>query len=553
MTLNLRGGVLAVVMRLALVPLNPTVGDVAGNVEKMAFWIDSAVGKNCHAIIFPEMSLLGYPPRDLLHYAVLHERQAKAIQDLKRRSKKIAIVTGGVEKNLSPGAPFFNAAFVLHNGQRLTYAKRLLPHYDVFDERRYFEPGGKPLVFKMGRHRIGLTVCEDAWGKDADVGKFYAQDPLRDYLPLKPTLMVNISASPFEIGKPRRRHLALKSVSSRLGISVVQVNQLGGNDDLVFDGGATVYDGRGKAVFEAPRFTEDLFVFDTDAPAPDKVPPTPDGENDWEDVRRALALGVRDYVRKCGFSKVILGLSGGIDSALTAQIAAEALGPENVQGVLLPSRYTSDASILDATRLAKNLGVETLFIDIGGLHKDYEGAFKKIFGKRGAKDLTAQNVQARIRGNLLMAIANDSGRLLLNTTNKSEMTVGYGTLYGDMCGALAVISDLTKESVYALSRHMNPRFEVIPEAVFTKAPTAELKAGQKDSDTLPPYEELDPIVRDWVEGERFSTRDLAKHPDLARSFLASEYKRRQAPIGLRVTGKAFGSGRRFPVAMRLPA
>lgn len=539
-------------MRLALVPLNPTVGDVAGNAQKMAFWIDTAVGRNCHAIIFPEMSLTGYPPRDLLHYAVLHERQAKALQDLKRRSKKITIVTGGVEKNAGFGAPFHNAAFVLRNGQRLTYAKRLLPNYDVFDERRYFEPGTKPLVFKMGRQRIGLSICEDVWKSDEELEKLYANDPMSDYRALKPTLMINVSASPFETGKPARRHHVLKTTAHRLGVPIVQVNQLGGNDDLIFDGGVIAYDGRGKLAFESPRFTEDLFMFETDATHPERAI-SRELNSDWDDVRRALTLGIRDYVRKCGFSKVVLGLSGGIDSALTAQIAAEALGSENVMGVLLPSRYTREASVTDAMRIGENLDIATLSIDIDGLHKDYEGVFKKVFGKGGAKDLTAQNVQARIRGNLLMAIANDTGRLLLNTTNKSEMTVGYGTLYGDLCGALSVISDLTKESVYALATHMNPRFEIIPEGVFAKAPTAELKPEQLDSDTLPPYDELDPLVTDWVEKENFSGSHLARHRELARTFLMNEYKRRQAPIGLRVTAKAFGSGRRFPVAMRLPA
>lgn len=536
-------------MKLAFVTLNPTVGAVARNAEKIAKFVDTATASGCHAVIFPEMALTGYPPRDLLFYDIIHEQQARALQSLKRLSKKIVIVVGGVERNPGRGAPFRNVAFILRNGQRSVYAKQLLPEYDVFDERRYFEPGIESLIFKIGREKCGITICEDLWGSDPQLKNRYLNDPALPYRALSPDWIINLSASPFERGKITRRSDAIRTAARKIGASVALVNQSGANDDLVFDGGVYMCDAKGKTLHATSRFREDLYVIDTTQ----NLTQTTESLDAFEEIRRALVLGIRDYVLKTGNSRVVLGLSGGIDSSLVAQLAVEALGAENVHGVLLPSRYTSDASIEDASRLAKNLRITTRFIDIGGLHKEYEKTFKKTFGKTGVKDLTAQNVQARIRGNVLMAISNNENRLLLNTTNKSEMAMGYGTLYGDMCGALAVISDLVKEDVYALSRHMNPDGAFIPESVFDKPPTAELKPGQKDSDTLPPYDVLDPIVRHWVEDERLSERDWRAHAQIVRSFCNSEFKRRQAPIGLKITGKAFGSGRRFPIAARIGA
>lgn len=550
-------------MQFALVPFNPVVGEVAGNAHRMLAFCDHAADLGCGLIVFPELSLVGYPPRDLLFYEVIHRQQGEALRWLKERSKRLAIVCGGVLKNRAPGQPFFNAALVFQNGRQHSYAKRLLPNYDVFDESRYFEPGEKPLVLKLGDRRLGVTVCEDIWGSEPQLKRRYAQDIVAEYARKRVDALINISASPFETGKPERRHALLARVARQHHVGILYVNQVGGNDDLVFDGGACAYDFRGRVVMRSKSFAEGLFVYDDTAGSGANVGSST-GEGAKADagiavlpegyaaLHDALVLGLRDYVRKTGHERVVLGLSGGMDSALVAALATRALRPENVLGVMLPSRYSSPGSLADAQALAENLGIATQTIPIEKVHRCFEAAFAQMFGNNGARDLTGQNIQARIRGNLLMAISNNEGRLLLNTTNKSEMATGYGTLYGDMCGALAVISDLTKTQVYELGRFINRERAVIPTAVFTKPPSAELKPGQKDTDTLPPYDILDPWLSELIDRQRLGRGGVGElPPKIARQVLQAEYKRRQAPIGLKVSDKAFGSGRRFPIAARV--
>lgn len=532
-------------MKIALVTLNPVVGDVAGNTEKICHYIDQAIQAHCQLVIFPEMSLIGYPPKDLIFLEALWERQNKALLQLKRKSKKITIVVGGFCKNKNHGPLFQNVAFVFKNGQKEFYAKRLLPHYDVFDECRYFAPGLEPLVLKIGHHKFGLSICEDIWAQDPWLKKFYQNPFQKDKTPID--TLINISASPYEFKKQHRRQNILQQTALELGCRLIYVNQSGANDDLIFNGRAFVVEKNGRFLFASQPFLEQLCVIDLEMLKPFSVSSNP--EEDWNSLRQALKTGIADYVHKSGFHKVVLGLSGGIDSALVAQLAAEALGPENVLGVLMPSRYSSSGSLDDALILAKNLKIQTKKIEIETLHKSYEIVLKKIFDGE-TKDLTAQNIQARIRGNLLMALSNNTGALLLNTTNKSEMAMGYGTLYGDMCGALAVISDLKKDWVFQLAKHMNPKFEIIPKTIFTKEPSAELKPNQKDSDHLPPYEKLDPYLKTWIEKEEVTELAYAKNASLIKTYLRNEYKRYQSPIGLKVTRRAFGTGRRYPLVTK---
>jgi len=537
-------------MKIALVPFNPTVGHIAQNTEKMLKFTDQAIEEKCHVIIFPELSLIGYPPKDYLYYKILYQQQSKCLVKIKRKSKKIAIIVGGFAKNLGQGHPLKNEAFILQNGQQYSYSKQLLPNYDVFDEYRYFEPGKKPLVLKINGKKFGITICEDIWFRESKLITRYHENPISQYARSNLDYLINIAASPFELDKVDRRKHLLSEVAQSLHCTVIYVNQSGANDDLVFDGGGFVYNANGKIIFKAPEFQQELFIFDSNT---DKAPVTLKKPDKYEFLEKALITGVRDYVRKTGFHQVVLGLSGGIDSALVAYLATRALGPENVLGITMPSRYSSKGSVTDSKILAKNLGIRMEKIDINQIHQAFDAAFKNIFDDK-INDITSQNIQARIRGNFLMAISNNSGRLLLNTTNKSEMALGYGTLYGDMCGALAVISDLTKTLVYALSKYINRDEEIIPLNIINKPPSAELKPEQKDSDTLPPYEILDPMIEDFIEHHEIKlSPETAKFPtsQVIRKILQNEYKRNQAPIGLKVSGKAFGAGRRIPVAAKL--
>ena len=529
-------------MRVALVPLNPTVGAVTSNAKAIKGFVQDAIKENCDLVVFPEMSLIGYPAKDLVYFKELLNAQNKALKTLLPLSQKITIVVGGFVTNEKAGAPFQNVLFALQKGKTKTYAKQLLPNYDVFDDKRYFEPGTKPIALRIKGKKIGLSICEDLWFDDPKVAKRYkGQASWKAWKSEKYDLILNASASPFEINKTKRRKELLAKAAKTLGCPIAYVNQLGGNDDLIFDGGGFVYSKSGKLLQNLPPFKESLFVWDIDH----ETAPTQElGQN--ESIRQALKLGISDYVKKSGFEKVVLGLSGGIDSALVAQLAAEAIGKENVHGILLPSRYSSDHSLEDAKSLSHNLGISHEVISIQNLHEAYDTLFSKTF--RTVKDLTAQNIQARIRSDILMAHSNNTGALLLNTTNKAEAAMGYGTLYGDLSGALSVIVDLTKTQVFALARHMNPNFEFIPESIFTKAPSAELKPDQKDSDSLPAYERLDPVVTKFVENFQIPK---GQNKALFRQMMINEYKRQQSPLSLKVSEKAFGSGRRLPIVQKM--
>ena len=551
-------------MKIALVQINPMIGDFAGNIEKICEMAADAARRGCALAVFPELAVCGYPPQDLLDRPAFVDAQLAALDALGRRVKELGIdlVCGVVTRHThGSGKPLHNsAALITAHGRALAH-KQLLPTYDVFDERRYFEPAapGPPLDWRG--LRLGVTICEDVFFDESAPAaapgpeRLYAADPvaaLMDHQP-RPDLLINIAASPFQVGKPGRRREFLRALARRHRIPLLYANQVGGQDSLVFDGHSLAIDADGRITAQAPGFEEHLLVVEITAPPPAAV--ASGGGNDEEEVLAALVTGTRDYVRKCGFTRVVLGLSGGIDSALTAAIAARALGPRNVLGVALPSPYTSQASIDDARALAANLGIDFTTIPISGIFEQYLATLAPHFDN-AAPDVTEQNIQARIRGNLLMALANKSGRLLLSTGNKSELAVGYCTLYGDMSGGLAVISDVPKTMVYTLCRFLNREEEIIPAAVMEKPPSAELAPDQKDEDDLPPYAVLDPILAGYLE-ENLDAAGIAARgfdPRVVRDVIGrvnrNEHKRKQAPIGIKVTSKAFGYGRRYPICQR---
>ncbi len=543
-------------MKLALAQINPTVGDLAGNAAKILARYRQAAALGADLVAFPELVLTGYPPRDLLENGSFIAAVEESVKKIVAATGTAALVVGFPEKNSgAEGRPLANAAAFAAEGQLLgTYRKRLLPVYDVFDEDRYFEPGraALPPIAWRGR-RVALTICEDMWAEAPVFGRrIYREDPVAEAA-RGADLVLNLSASPFEIDKIRSRLEIVKAHAVKLGIPVALVNQVGGNDELVFDGTSAVVDGAGRIAALARSFEEDLVICDTDAPT---VPCAFPESDPAELATRALVLGLSDYVKKCGFSKVCLGLSGGVDSAVTAVLAARALGPANVLGVLMPSRFTVRQSVDDSLALAANLGIRTRTIPIEPVFARILETLAPVF--RGAPfDVTEENLQARVRGALLMAISNKERYMVLSTGNKSELSMGYCTLYGDLCGGLAVISDIPKTLVYAVAAAMNREKTVIPPAILSRPPTAELRFDQKDTDSLPPYEVLDPILKASIE-DRQEPHQIAKQCgvplalvlDVIRRVQAAEYKRRQAPPGLRVTTKAFGAGRRMPIASR---
>jgi NAD+ synthetase len=542
-------------MKIAAAQINPTVGDIAGNVDKILTHIGRAKELGAQLVVFPELSLTGYPPRDLLERSSFVEANINALGELAPKVRDIAALVGFVEKNLSAeGQPLYNAAALLDQGE-IAYVtfKSLLPTYDVFDETRYFEPAAGAAPLKIGGQKVAVTLCEDIWNEELAGPRRYARDPLAEMAKKKFQLILNMSASPWSVGKDRVRLELLKSHAKTYNVPVICVNQVGGNDELVFDGNSVAVDPQGNIIAHAKPFEEDIILIDLDYGAGDQR-----GQNlsDPEAVYRALVLGTRDYAHKCGFKKAVVGLSGGVDSAVTAVIAAEALGPENVLAVMMPSIYTSEASKADAEALARALGLEYKVISIQPMFDAFMDEFQKLF-KGLPADTTEQNIQARIRGALLMGISNKLGHLVLSTGNKSELATGYVTLYGDMVGGLAVLSDVPKTLVYRIAREViNRDREAIPARTLTRPPSAELRHNQKDSDDLPDYELLDAVLKAYIEEGRAPEDIVASGlprevvEKVVRLVERSEFKRRQAPVGIRVTSKAFGTGRRFPIARK---
>jgi len=544
-------------VKIALGQINTTIGDFAGNSAKIIEYAQRARSGGVELILFPELSICGYPPRDLVEQRWFVERNREAAEAIARQTQGIAVVVGVVTPaNTGTGKSVLNSAALLRDGRiAFTQSKRLLPTYDVFDEMRNFAPADSQHLFTLGGKQVGLTICEDAWNdKNFWDRRLYGVDPVEDLMRAGGQVLLNISASPFFLCKRELRRNMLATLARQYNVPVALVNQVGGNDSLVFDGSSLVIGPDGGVIAQGKSFEEDLIFFDTESLKGDirQRDETQEGS-----AYAALVLGTRDYVRKCGFSRVVLGLSGGIDSALTACIAADALGPENVVGIAMPGPYSSPGSIDDALGLAKNLGIRCEQIRIDDIFGAYLAGLKPAFANC-APDVTEENIQARIRGSLLMALSNKFGALLLSTGNKSEIGVGYCTLYGDMCGGLAVISDVPKTLVYRLSRYVNRDDERIPESTIEKPPSAELRPDQKDSDSLPPYEVLDNILVDYVEDNKSPQQisrergyDLQVVRSVTRMVDRSEYKRQQAAPGLKISEKAFGFGRRYPIAAKM--
>jgi NAD+ synthetase len=541
-------------MKVALAQLNTTVGDLDGNEAALRAAYARGVAAGAELVLAPELATTGYPPRDLLLRRDFVRRNLEVVQRLAAATGATGLVLGFVGENpVRPGREFINAVALLQHGRVLaTRAKMLLPTYDVFDEDRYFEPAAENSPVPFNGQRLGLTVCEDLWNdEDFWPDRRYRRNPAAELAAAGADLLLNVSASPWHLGKNRVRHAMLASLAAKLRRPLVYCNLVGGNDELIFDGTSLVFDAAGRVVARGARFAEDFLVADTEAPpAPDAPEPA-----DEEKLHGALVLGLRDYLHKCGFTDAVLGLSGGIDSALTACLAVDALGAEHVWGVSLPSQFSSRGSLEDARQLAANLGIRYDVIPIQAAFETVKRELGGVFAGR-PEDTTEENLQARLRGVFLMALSNKFGAMLLTTGNKSELAVGYCTLYGDMCGGLAVINDLPKQWVYRLARWINRRREIIPAACLTKPPSAELRPNQTDQDSLPPYEVLDAILEAYVVEGRSVAEIIAAGFDaatvrrVAQLIDQSEYKRRQAAPGLKVTSKAFGIGRRLPIAQR---
>ncbi len=571
-------------MKLGLAQLNPIIGDLQGNAAQILAAAREAVEQGCQVLLTPELSLCGYPPRDLLLQPRFVAQMGEVLDQLAQDLPPALWVLVGtvVENGRSPqigGKPLFNAMALIHQGQiQQIFHKRLLPTYDVFDEHRYFEPGLQSNLFTLPTPdsaqaiRIGVTICEDLWNDEEFWGKrSYRDNPIADLAEQGVDLVVNLSASPYSLGKQRLREEMLSHLAQRYNLPIFYVNPVGGNDDLIFDGGSFGVNNQGQVICRAPSFISHLAIAEFPPEASTSIPPSSFSLSEPAELWQALVLGVRDYARKCGFSRAILGLSGGIDSALVAAIASAALGPENVLGILMPSPYSSDHSISDAIALAQNLGITTEKLPIEPIMAAFDQSLDPLFADT-AFGVAEENLQSRIRGTLLMAVANKFGYLLISTGNKSEMAVGYCTLYGDMNGGLAAIADVPKTKVYDLCRWLNQAVqdptqqsvlqlnisstEIIPSNIITKAPSAELKPGQVDQDSLPPYEVLDEIL----------DRLICRHQSAAEIKAAgfdgavvervmglvnrAEFKRKQAPPGLKVTDRAFGTGWRMPIAKR---
>jgi NAD+ synthase (glutamine-hydrolysing) len=545
-------------MKVALAQTNPTVGDIPANMKQTLAFCADAAKQGAQLVVFPELSVIGYPPKDLLLKPSFVQDNLNAVNDIAAKvDQKLTVVVGYAQPNQHDvGRPLHNAVAVIKGGRVVSrHLKTLLPTYDVFDESRYFEPGPKTQANQVTTIEgvpTGLSICEDLWNDERMLPRrLYAADPIGDLAKQGAKLLVNASASPFVEAKHDFRVKLFGAQCKEFGLPLIYVNQVGGNDELVFDGNSLVLDASGNVIAQAREFEEDLLVVDLNAKH-NRVEKHSVG---IAAIHKALVLGLRDYARKCGFKSVVLGLSGGIDSAVTAALAVEALGKDKVVGVAMPSRYSSDHSISDAKLLADNLGIPFHVITIEPIHKSYEAQLAGVFS--GTKpDVAEENLQARVRGGLLMAMSNKFNHLLLTTGNKSEIAVGYCTLYGDMCGGLAVISDVPKTQVYELARHINQVAgrDLIPDGSITKPPSAELRPNQTDQDSLPPYDMLDAIIDRYVEQEQGAQQiieagfDAATVTRVIKLIDRSEYKRRQAAPGLKVTSRAFGFGRRMPIA-----
>jgi NAD+ synthase (glutamine-hydrolysing) len=543
-------------VKIALGQINPTVGDFAGNAAKMIEFSRCAKASGAALILFPELSVCGYPPRDLVERPSFVDRNRETAEQIAAETRGIAVICGMVTAaHAETGKSVMNSAALLQNG-KITFvqSKMLLPTYDVFDEMRNFAPARSQSLFPFCGDQVALTICEDAWNDKLFWPKrLYVADPIEALIRAGGNLVLNISASPFWIGKREVRRDMLASIARHHKVPVVMVNQVGGNDSLLFDGSSIVLDASGKVIAQGRSFEEDLICFDSESLTGDLHEQV---EGEEASVYAALVLGTRDYIHKCGFSKAIVGLSGGIDSALTAVIAADAVGPENVIGVGMPGPYSSPGSVHDARALATNLGIRFELLPIDRAYEAYCETLNKIFAGH-PEDVTEENIQSRARGTLLMALSNKFGAIVLSTGNKSELGVGYCTLYGDMVGGLAVISDVPKTLVYRLSHYVNSRRPVIPKDTLEKPPSAELRPDQRDSDSLPDYEILDAVLEDYVEDAKSADGiaadrgfDIETVRRVVRMVDRAEYKRQQAAPGIKISPKAFGYGRRFPIAAK---
>lgn len=552
-------------MKIAIAQLNPTIGDLVGNAAAIEAAATTAEQQGATLLLTPELSLCGYPPRDLLLDPSFVEAAQSTLEQLATQlPAKLHVLVGSVQQNKAQGGkPLFNSIVHLHKGEiQQCFHKHLLPTYDVFDEDRYFEPGNQPNVLDLKEGKIGVTICEDLWNNsDFWEKQAYAVDPVAELMSYNVDLIINLSASPFCVGKQELREAMLRHHAQQYHCPLIYANQVGGNDDLIFDGRSVAVNRRGEVVGRATGFAHDLLLLTYEAHdlLPSRIEPAVTDIN--AEIWSTLVLGLQDYAQKCGFSQAVLGLSGGIDSSLVAAIAVAALGPDNVLGVLMPSPYSSDHSIKDAEDLAQNLGMPTTQLAIASAMQTYDEILGSVFAGT-EPGVAEENIQARIRGNLLMAIANKFGRLLISTGNKSEMAVGYCTLYGDMNGGLAAIADVPKTRVYELCRWLNAHTPpelgeqeiIIPDSVITKPPSAELKPGQVDQDSLPDYEVLDDILYRYVDHHQSSQQIIAAgHPAaivdrIIQMVKRAEFKRRQAPPGLKITDRAFGTGWRMPIA-----
>ena len=543
-------------LKIGVAQLNAVVGDFPGNAKRILAAYRECIEGGAELVIVPELALVGYPPRDLLFKSEFVPKCLQALDYLSDEVGEIPLLVGYVDQcsDDTVGKPFRNAAAFLYQGKvQHKIWKTLLPEYDVFDERRYFRPSESVKPIEWNGYRLGVTICEDIWTEDYLHRPLYDRDPVQELVDQGIDLILNLSASPYSVGKPLRRKSMLSEVAKDAQVPLVYCNCLGGQDQLIFDGNSLVYNQSGELISACSGFVEMCQVVDVFAQTPGEIA---EEKCEEENLYHALVLGLRDYAHKCGFTKACLGLSGGIDSALTAAIACEALGSENIYGLTMPSKFSSEGSVDHSVELAKYLGMQCDTVPIAEVFGEVKTAMKPVFGDL-PEDLTEENMQARIRGLFLMSLSNKSGRMLLTTGNKSELAVGYCTMYGDMCGGLAVISDLPKMKVYALSRWINRDKEIIPWDTIEKAPSAELRPDQKDQDTLPPYETLDAILELYVEKNTSGLDIIEKHGFdetlvrwVQRRVDLNEWKRYQAAPGLRVTSKAFGMGRRIPIVQR---